>query len=124
MSDLTIKTPTFLADRAKKYYSTLLEYVEGSSGGRAVDVYQLAILANAFLSYQDAVKTIQDEGGYYNTSGGLKRLHPANNIMNESLKVINQLGMNFGLNPKSRELMLKSWRAGEQPDALDKLLGE
>jgi P27 family predicted phage terminase small subunit len=121
MNNLTGKKPPFLAKKAEKYYTALLDYVQTGTGSHEIDSYQLAILANAFFDYEQATKTLQNEGGFYNTPGGLKRLHPMNNIQAESLKTIRDLGQNFGINPKARELMLKSWKIEKQPDKFDEI---
>ena len=124
MNNLTSKKPSFLAKKAEKFYFVLLGHLQQSAGSSEIDIYQLGVLSNAFADYEQAAKTLQSEGSYYDTPAGLKRLHPALTVQNEALKIIHQLSAVFGLNPKSRKLLMESWQSNEEPDELDLLLAK
>jgi P27 family predicted phage terminase small subunit len=111
--------PPFLAENAVKYYDILLDYVQNSAAGHEIDRFQLAVLSNGFSDYEKASKVLEAEGNVYKTKSGLIKLHPMNQVLSESLKVIRDTGGLFGISPKSREAMLKSWKLKEQPDGFD-----
>jgi len=121
MNEREIKKPPFLMRKAYKYWDFLLNELQVTEGFRNIDTYQLGILANALNDYADSTKVLESEGKFYKTGSGLIRLHPANSVQADSLKIVKELGQGFGLNFRSRENLLSVFKAKKQPDNFDKL---
>lgn len=121
MDDRQYKKPPFLAQKARKYWDFLMKQFEGIEGFAEIDTLQLGILCNALNDYQEATKQLESEGRTYVTGAGLIRLHPANQIQADSLKVIKEIGAGFGLNFRSRESLLKVFQGKQARDAIDEL---
>jgi P27 family predicted phage terminase small subunit len=121
MNDKTYKKPPFLSSKAVKYWNFLLKHLESAEGFHEVDCYQLGILCNALQDYQESTKTLEDEGKYYTTGAGLKRLHPAHQVQTDALKTVRELGAAFGLNFKGRGSLLKMFAPKKELDAIDRL---
>ena len=117
-----VKKPPFLSSKARKYWDFLLGELRSTEGFRDLDTYQLAILSNALNDYGEATSTLEKEGKFYKTGSGLIRLHPANQIQNDALKTIKEIGGSFGLNFRSRENLSRSYSSKEKMDDLDKIL--
>lgn len=113
------KKPSFVSQKAKVYYDLLMKNLSEVNGFAEIDTYTLGVLAVAFSEYSEAVKTLEKEGLYYNTPE-MVRVHPAYRVKKESEKTIKELGIQFGLTPKSREHLMR-FKVQTSTDALDEL---
>ena len=113
------KKPLFLTQKAKPFYDLLMKNLSEVKGFIDLDTHILGMLAIALSDYSEALKTLEQEGMYYNTPEMI-RIHPAYRIMKESEKTIKELGIQFGLSPKARERLMK-FRPNAESDLLDDL---
>lgn len=117
MSEKKLKKPTFLSEKGKGFYDILLNLLIDHETFREADTLSLAVLANAFASYRDALRELDEHGTYYRT-GDMRRLSPAYTVRKESEKTIRELSDRFGLSPKARDKFMK-FDLRDEPDALD-----
>ena len=116
-----VPAPAWLPVKAKKIFLEKAEMLSCMGVLTALDVDQLALYANARYEVEEAIKIINKEGRFnsvYDDEGRVIATvaNPYIKHMNDQLKVLLQIGSNFGFSPASRSSITKEIKQKEQKD--------
>ena len=116
-----VPAPAWLPAKAKKIFLEKAEMLSCLGVLTALDVDQLALYANARYEVEEAIKIINKEGRFnsvYDDEGRVIATvaNPYIKHMNDQLKVLLQIGSNFGFSPASRSSITKEMKQKEQKD--------
>ena len=112
-----MKKPSHLNPKAARKYEELYRIVEPIL--KPGDENLLAVLANAYVTYEDANQVVTDRGVIL-AGETMTRQNPAVNIVKDITKTIESISADFGLSPKSRGSDLTIVK--KRLDAIDKLM--
>jgi P27 family predicted phage terminase small subunit len=82
------------------------------------DIYLIETFVIHWFLWQDAVKSIQDEGYTIMVEGekGMRQIsNPALRVMNESVKIFSQIADKFGFSPRARMSIKTQEQAPKDP---------
>jgi P27 family predicted phage terminase small subunit len=113
--------------KAEKYLSKLGNYYFDKfklileSRGMAKDEYstELTLLANEYANYEEAQRTISQDGPYVTYATGAQQISPAVTFKEKSFANIIKLSAKFGMNPKDFDV-IKGGIVNEEESELDK----
>lgn len=116
-----IPAPSWLPARAKKIFAEKTTALSCLGVLTALDIDQLAIYANAKYEVEEAIRIINKEGRFNNLHDDEGRVigavpNPYIKHMNENIKVLLQIGSNFGFSPASRSSITKEMQQKEKGD--------
>ena len=116
-----VPAPAWLPAKAKKIFLEKAEMLSCLGVLTALDIDQLALYANARYEVEEAIKIINKEGRFnsvYDDEGRVIATvaNPYIKHMNDQLKVLLQIGSNFGFSPASRSSITKEMKQKEQKD--------
>lgn len=102
-----VRPPAWLSSEAKKIFKTKAQQLISLGVLTALDIDLLALYATSYADAVDSIRSLNTDGRIIiftddegKTTGGM--VNPAIKLYYESLKVINQLGGQFGFSPASR----------------------
>lgn len=116
-----VVAPAWLPSKAKKIFLEKANSLSLLGVLTALDIDQLALYANARYEVEEAIKIINKEGRFntvYDDEGRVIATVPNPYIkhMNDQIKVLLQIGSNFGFSPASRSSITKEMQQKEQKD--------
>lgn len=116
-----VPAPSWLPTKAKKIFLEKAQMLSCLGVLTALDIDQLALYANARYEVEEAIKIINKEGRFNNVYDDVGRVigtvpNPFIKHMNDQIKVLLQIGSNFGFSPASRSSITKEIIQEEQKD--------
>ena len=113
-----IKPPTWLKQDARKMFRKLVSEFEKTGLLVNIDTYALAIFADAYSTYVEYTKTIEEEGHlteHTNKSGNTNTVtHPLITKKIQLFQQIDKLMGKFGLSPIDRAKLVQNMQVGRR----------
>lgn len=116
-----VPAPAWLPAKAKKIFLEKANALSLLGVLTALDIDQLALYANARYEVEEAIKIINKQGRFntlYDDDGRPINViaNPYIKLMNDNIKILLQIGSNFGFSPASRSSITKEMLQKEQED--------
>lgn len=116
-----VPAPSWLPAKAKKIFLEKAQMLSCLGVLTPLDIDQLALYANARMEVENAIRVINKEGHFNNVYDDEGRVigtvpNPFIKHMNDQIKMLLQIGSNFGFSPASRSSITKEMVQKEQKD--------
>lgn len=99
-----VASPAWLTTEGKRIFRAKSRQLSALRMLTDMDIDQLAIYASSYAMVMEAIEALQKEGAVIvsETENGVRReANPYNKIYHDNIKVVNQIGSQFGFTPVS-----------------------